>query len=86
MTDLIKNGRISALEDSLIALEYQAKKLQQAIAEGTKRWAGMTPKESLRDTAKAIILDAGTLQDMCGADEWSEAKKQFGYSILREIN
>lgn len=83
--DIIKLNRIDGLVDSLIELERQAETLQDAIASGTKRWGGETPKSALINTAKAMILDAGKLQDLQGADAWNEEKKQVGFRILREL-
>lgn len=84
--DIIKRSRIDGLVDSLIALQQQAEKLQTIIGEGTQRWAGQRPKDALRDTAKAMLNDAGTLQDLQGADEWSEKYKQAALAILRDMN
>lgn len=70
-----------ALVESLVALERQAKNLEQLRKEGARNFAGLSVKEALALTAKALILDSGKLQDMEGATEWNEQKKQLGLRL-----
>ena len=83
MDDIIRKSRVQAIEDSLILLDQQAKRLEDAYANGERRWAHGSIKDSLINTGKAMVLDAGKLQDLEGANEWNEAKKQRGLQIVR---
>ena len=84
MNSVIKSSQIRGLEDSLILLDQQAKRLEEAYANGERRWAHGSIKDSLVSTGKAMILDAGKLQDLEGANDWNEGKKQRGLQIVRK--
>ncbi len=73
------------LVDSIIDLQRQADKLLTLIREGTTYFAGEPVAFVLATTAKAMLHDVFTLQDRHGADEWSEAKRQFALNILGDL-
>jgi antibiotic biosynthesis monooxygenase (ABM) superfamily enzyme len=83
---MFTDERTAALTQSLIDLQRQAVAIQQAIDEGTQRWAGENPRKALITTLKAMLYDAGKMQDINGADKWSEEKRQFAIDRLMDVS
>jgi hypothetical protein len=84
--DPVKCDQEHGLIESLIALERQADKMRQFIAEEVSRCAGSTPKQWLATTCKAIANDVTTLQDLRGACEWSEEKRRKAAATLSDLD
>ncbi len=82
---VMKASKRQGLEDSLIALQQQAKKLIVAYEAGERKWSHGSIAGSIVDTGKAMILDAGSLQDLDGANEWNEKMLQFGRELVKDF-
>jgi hypothetical protein len=70
------------LIDSIVNLRRQINDINAAIDSGTKKWAGQSPRLARETSAKAMLYDIAKLQDIQGADEWSESHRRFALEAL----
>lgn len=84
MPDPVKFAKQEGLMESVIALSRQIVELQTMVDQGVRRYSGSTPLAVLYLTAKALLWDVKELEDLRGADEWSDAKRQQALAVLRK--